>query len=349
MNVSVNELLYAGAVRIDMDSTSLVILVLFTLLFFLLRSLVFRPFLEDVDQRDAKTIKMRESAEELELRAEELKEKHRSAVEAATTEAQEARRSLRVAGLHDKDERVSKAQKEAQANYEEQAGKLNAQFESARETALAQADDLAKNIASKVLGRALVWLGLAYGVSSYVFASAAFAGAPVGDAHGGLPESYFYDLANQGASLLLLLGALIFFAGGKIKESLKNRANELAKEIAAAQEAHQQAQTLLDKYEGLIASLESERDSLLEAYRAQGEEEKAKLIEEGKAEAERVTKDAQRSLENELASMQHKIEQELIDLSLTRAEDLILKNLKPTDHTRLTQGYLAELDQVGRN
>lgn len=349
MNVSVNELLYAGAVRIDLDSTSLVILVLFTLLFFLLRSLVFHPFLEDVDQRDAKTVKMRETAEELEIRAEQLKEKHRSAVEAATLEAQEARRSLRVAGLHDKDERVSEAQAEAQAKYEEQAGKLNAQFESARETALSQADDLAKSIATKVLGRALVWMGLAFGVSSFMLNSKAFAGATAGDSHSGLPDSYFFDLANQGASLLLLVGVIVYFAGGKIKESLKNRADELAKEIAAAQNAHQQAQSLLNKYESLISSLESERESLLETYRAQGEQEKAKLIAEGKAEAERVAKDTQRSLENELASMQHKIEQELVDLSLSRAEDLILKNLKPTDHTRLTQGYLAELDQASRH
>ena len=64
--------------------------------FFILRSLVFHPFLEDADLRESKTVKMRETAEELEARANELKEKHRSAIEAATQEAQEARRELRV-------------------------------------------------------------------------------------------------------------------------------------------------------------------------------------------------------------------------------------------------------------
>ena len=342
MNASVNELLYAGAVRIDLDSTSLIVLVLFTLLFFILRKLVFHPFLEDADLRESKTVKMRETAEELETRANELKEKHRSAIEAATLEAQEARRELRVSGLHDKEDRVSKAQAEAQSNYEAQSDQLNTQFESARKTALAQADDLAKSIASKVLGRAVVLI-LAFGASSYLFASEAMAGSEVAG-----ESTYFFDLANQAVSLLLFVGLIVFLAGGKIKESLKTRAENLAQEIDAAQNAHDVAKKALDEYESLINTFEAERESLLATYRNQGEEEKAKLIAEGKAEAERVAKDAQRAAENELASMQQRIERELIDLSLARAEEMITSKLAITDHTRLTQNYLSELDKAAR-
>ena len=342
MNASVNELLYAGAVRIDLDSTSLIVLVLFTLLFFILRSLVFHPFLEDADLRESKTVKMRETAEELEARANELKEKHRLAIEAATLEAQEARRELRVSGLHDKEDRVGKAQAEAQSNYEAQSEKLNAQFENARTTALAQADDLAKSIAAKVLGRAVLFM-LTFGASSYISISEAMAG---GDSAG--ESTYLFDLANQGASLLLFVALIVFLAGSKIKEGLKSRAETLAQEIDAAQNAHDVAKKALDEYESLINAFEAERESLLATYRKQGEDEKAKLIAEGKAEADRVTKDAQRAAENELAAMQQKIERELIDLSLTRAEEMINTKLAMTDHTRLTQNYLSELDKAAR-
>ncbi len=342
MNAPVNELLYAGAVRIDMDSTSLIVLALFTLLFFTLRKLVFHPFLEDVDRRESKTVKMRETAEELEARAEALREKHQAAVEAATQEAQEARRALRVEGLHDKEGRISEAQAEAQAKYEAQSEILNAQFDSARTSALSQADDLAKSIASKVLGRAVAWM-LIMGSSTYCLAGEAFAG---GDAHGA--DTYLFDLANQAASLLVLVGLIVFFAGSKVKASLQVRAEALASEIAAAQSAHDEAQNLLNKYESMISELESERETLLETYRKQGENEKAKLIEEGKSEAERAARDAERIAENELASMQSKIERELVDVSLARAEELIVKKLNITDHTRLNQSYLSELDKLAR-
>ena len=46
--------------------------------------------------------------------------------------------------------------------------------------------------------------------------------------------------------------------------------------------------------------------------------------------------------------MQQKIERELIDLSLARAEEMINNKLAMTDHTRLTQNYLSELDKAAR-
>ena len=346
MSAPITEIIYAGAVRIDLDSTSLIILALFTLLFFILRKLVFHPFLEDVDQRDERTVKMRESASELEARAEALRQEHLNAVADATQSAQEVRRELRVAGLHDKEARVSEAQAEAQASYQERLGKLRASFEGARKDALSQADSLAKEIASKVLGRNVVWFIAALGG----YALLGLPEAHAADAEGGylfglIQTEYYYNFFNQALTVLVLVGAAIYFAGGQIKANLKGRADELAQEINAAQGAHDQAQELLNKYEAMIAKLESEREELLNAYRAQGEEEKARLIAEGEREAERVTQDAQRQLDNELSSMQRDIERELVETSLARAEELIHSKLNLTDHNRLTEGYLAELEQ----
>ena len=186
-------------------------------------------------------------------------------------------------------------------------------------------------------------LAFALGASSYLFTGEALAG---GGANA--EDTYFFDLANQAASLLVFVGVIVFLAGPKIKAGLQARAEALAAEIAAAQTAHDDAQALLNKYEAMIGELEAERETLLETYRKQGEDEKAKLIEEGKAEAERASRDAQRAAENELAAMQRKIERELVDLSLSRAEELIVKKINITDHTRLNQSYLSDLDKIAR-
>ena len=343
MSAPVTDLLFAGGIRLDVDSTSFVILALFTLLFFTLRKLVFQPFLEDADARDEKTGKMRESATELRRKAQELSEQYATQRDEAMTAAQEARRALRVAGLAQKEETVGAAQSKAQANYQDNTAQLQASFEASRTQALSQADAIAKEIASKILGRAVIWTLFILGSSSYLLAAEAFAGSSAD----GKP-SYLFQLSNQGASLLVFLGVVIYFAGGKIQASLQSRADELAKEITAAQEAHQQAKALLDEYEEKLAQLETEREELLAAYREQGETEKALLIAEGEKEAERVTNDAQRSLDNELAAMQRKIEQELVETSLTRAEELITKKINITDHNRLTQSYLSELDAAAK-
>ena len=341
MSAPITDIIYAGAVRIDLDSTSLIILVLFTFLFLTLRKLVFHPFLEDVDQRDERTIKMRESAKALDERAEQLKQEHQNALESATQAAQAARRELRVEGLHHKENHVTLAQERAQATYQEQLVQLSGRFDQARTEALDQADSLARSIASKVLGRNLVWLIAMVGISSTSFVHEAYAGGNSG-------ESYEFDLINQGISLIVLLAGIIYAAGGKIKESLKARADELAQEINDAQKAHDQAQELLDKYESMIAQLQQDGEELLSTYRTQGEKEKARLIEEGEREAERIAKDARRMIDNELSSVQRKIEQELIETSLARAEELINSKLNLTDHNRLTESYLNELEQPNR-
>ena len=88
---------------------------------------------------------------------------------------------------------------------------------------------------------------------------------------------------------------------------------------------------------------ETERAELINQYKTQGEEERAKLIEEGKREAQRISDNAVRAAENELAFMQQKIESELIEASLKRAQELLEKQVNFSDHRRLTQEYFKQV------
>lgn len=153
MDILAVEIVKAGGFRLDLDLTSLLILVILLVLFLVLKALVFNPFLEDLEQRDVKTEHVRKTAKELEDQAQALAEQYQMEVAQAKTQAQEARRTLRVAGLEDKETRVAQAQKEATAQYEETATALKNQFDKARTEALSQVDDLARQITSKVLGR----------------------------------------------------------------------------------------------------------------------------------------------------------------------------------------------------
>ena len=130
MQVLSTEILSAANIRLDFDSTTLLILVIFVVLHRVLKTLVFTPFLSDLDARDAATEQVRAEAKDLELKAQELSKRHAEAVDEARAAAEEARRALRVAGLEDKEGRVS----------------------TARAQALSQVDALAKEIKVKVLG-----------------------------------------------------------------------------------------------------------------------------------------------------------------------------------------------------
>jgi F0F1-type ATP synthase membrane subunit b/b' len=85
---------------------------------------------------------------------------------------------------------------------------------------------------------------------------------------------------------------------------------------------------------------------MLQQYRQQGETEKEELIASGKKEAERIKSDAERSIENDRQSMQNRIERELVEEALKRAEVLLVENLKPQDHTRLTNEYFTQVESL---
>ena len=152
-NLTVEIVQAGGGIRLDLDLTSLLILVILLVLFLVLKTVVFNPFLKDLDQRDVRTDQARQNAQDLNAKAQSLSEKYKEVVAQARTDAQEIRRNLRVEGLNDKESRVADAQKEANTQYDEMCTSLNEQFEKARSQALSQVEDLAREITSKVLGR----------------------------------------------------------------------------------------------------------------------------------------------------------------------------------------------------
>jgi len=153
MQVLSTEILHSSAgIRLDFDGTTLVILAVFVVLHFVLKKLVFTPFLEDVDAREGRTTEVRQTCADMELKASELQARYEELSAEALAQAQEARRVLRVDGLEQKESAVDAARKQANARFDEGSNKLNAQFESARKEALSQVDALAREIKTKVLG-----------------------------------------------------------------------------------------------------------------------------------------------------------------------------------------------------
>lgn len=154
-------------------------------------------------------------------------------------------------------------------------------------------------------------------------------------------------MINHIINLAILIVLIVFAAKKPIMEGLSNRADSISKEIEAARQALDAAQKLHDQYEEKIAALETERASMIEQYRAQGEEERQALIDEGKREAERLASDAQRAAENELIALKRKIESELIDLAMEKAEALLKSDVTGQDQKRLTQDYIKQVEDLG--
>lgn len=143
----------------------------------------------------------------------------------------------------------------------------------------------------------------------------------------------------------VLIGALIFLLRKPISQGLSGRAQTIEqelKELEAKREEARQAYALMEKR---LQEAEQEREAILAEFRAQGEREKEKIIQNAKTLAERIKSQAQFTIDQETKQAKAELRREVAELSANLAEDLLKQNINAEDQSRLVNEYL---DKVGQ-
>lgn len=145
--------LASGPPLIDIDLTVFVQFGLFLLLFWAANKLLFQPYLRLRERRKAGIEGARAEAERMSAQADAKLADYEKQLAAARDRANEEGRKVRAeAAAHEK-EVTDKARAEAQKAIDEAAAKMKQEVEAARLQLLPQANQLARQIASKLLDR----------------------------------------------------------------------------------------------------------------------------------------------------------------------------------------------------
>ena len=156
------------------------------------------------------------------------------------------------------------------------------------------------------------------------------------------PSEWKLDLAIWTAVVFLCLLAILWkFAWGPLADGLDKRENNIADQIAQADEANRQAKDLLAGYEKKLADAQDDVHGILEQGRRDAEAVGRQMLEKAKEEAKA---EQQRALEQIEAATGAAI-QELADQSAALAVELAGKivhaKLNPADHARLIEQAVA--------
>jgi F-type H+-transporting ATPase subunit b len=89
--------------------------------------------------------------------------------------------------------------------------------------------------------------------------------------------------------------------------------------------------------------LEQEAEKLVEEYIRQGNEAKARIIEEAKKAAEKLEEQARRNIENEFKKAKIKLQQDTLEKALVNAETLIKNKITAQDQDKLVDEYLEKV------
>ena len=131
------------------------LIILFALLIAPANALVLKPLLRVLDERDARIGGTRAKADRLEQDAAAILARYENAVRETRDESERARRALLTEVRSEVQREVAAARSEAEARLEAARGEVAASLDSARGALRGQAQELASQAASQVLGRAL--------------------------------------------------------------------------------------------------------------------------------------------------------------------------------------------------
>jgi F-type H+-transporting ATPase subunit b len=135
------------------------------------------------------------------------------------------------------------------------------------------------------------------------------------------------------------------FALPLIRDFLRSRHAQVISSIQTAAETRQRAAATVEDYKARLARLEQEVQSIQASLRAEGEREKARLLEEAQVLARKINDDTRFLADQEVKIARQKIREEIATQAESIARELIQRNFTPADQSHLTEEFIRGIGQ----
>ncbi len=149
----------------------------------------------------------------------------------------------------------------------------------------------------------------------------------------------WYKVVNFG---VLAIG-LFLILRKPVSQALDSRIKGIKDQLSELETKKKEAEKELVKYNERFSLLEQEAEKLVEEYIRQGNEAKARIIEEAKKAAEKLEEQASRNIENEFKKAKIKLQQDTLEKALVNAETLIKNKITAQDQDKLVDEYLEKV------
>jgi F-type H+-transporting ATPase subunit b len=142
--------------------------------------------------------------------------------------------------------------------------------------------------------------------------------------------------------------AFIYYRAGKkpITDGLNERADEIAKELIEAKKIKDDAVARAKEYEERLASLESELDKIKGEIVKTGEADRERIVREAEEKAERMRRDAQFMLDQEMKQLRNDMLAYTVETATAAAEQVLKAKVGAPDQDRLADEFLKQLSSM---
>ncbi|HEX6286679.1 MAG TPA: F0F1 ATP synthase subunit B [Acidimicrobiia bacterium] len=136
------------------------------------------------------------------------------------------------------------------------------------------------------------------------------------------------------------------FAVPSINRMLEQRQAAISGQIADAEKAKTEAESLLADYRSQMNQAKAEGNKIIDEARQQGEQVKADIIAKAEAEAEQIRSKAREEAAGEKARALAEAKSQVGDISVDLAGKIVGESLDEQAHRALIDRYLADLEKL---
>jgi len=204
------------------------------------------------------------------------------------------------------------------------------------------------NHKSQIKGQGFISLFLHYSLLTVhcllLLATVAFANEGGGEESASILKAYLWPVIN----FLILVGVMAYVLKKMdIKGFFKKRTELIEQSLREAREAKELAQKALAEVEERLKVKDTEIASIIAGAKLSGENEKARLMEEGDKLKARILEQARTNIDYEVKRAKESIKQEAVEIAMELAEKKLKERLSKDEQLKLLEESLAKIE--GKN
>jgi F-type H+-transporting ATPase subunit b len=150
----------------------------------------------------------------------------------------------------------------------------------------------------------------------------------------------FWTLATF-SLLVVILGK---FAWKPILKALEDRENRLENERKSAEEARESAERLQSSLDGKLAEISKSSRQAIQDAMDKGKKERDKIIEEAKAQAQKLMDKSKKDLQLEKERLVKELRGEISGLSIMAAKKIVGEELKTKNADKMVSQLIRDLE-----
>jgi len=151
------------------------------------------------------------------------------------------------------------------------------------------------------------------------------------------------EIVAQIVNFLLLLILLRIFFWKRILKILDARKERIASELARIEETKQEIERLRLEYQKHIDSIDEESRAKIEEAKELGRMLVSQMKREAHDQAQKMVEAAKQDIRYKIAKAKEEVKEQLIDLTMKAAQNLISEKLTSEDDKKIVEDFLKEV------